>query len=1158
MNPTVKEEDTKTEQRGKSPTAKREEEVLAFWKERGIFEKTLAKKVPRGDFVFYDGPPFATGLPHHGSLLSSIIKDVVPRYKTMRGYHVRRRWGWDCHGLPIENIVEKELGLKTKKDIEEIGIDVFNEKARSTVLRYVSDWKTYIDRIGRWVDYENSYKTMDNTYIESVWWVLKRLNEKSLLYEGRKVLMYCPHCETPLAKAEIAADNTYKDITEESITAKFKVRNPEKYGFPKNTYILAWTTTPWTLPGNVALAVGRDIDYVLLQNGDQYVVTALALAPKNLEILRKAKGSDLIGLEYEPLYEIPAITKYQGKKHVVLSADFVSTEEGTGIVHTAVMYGEDDFVLGQKEKLPMVQLLNPNATYNSEAPEFIRGLYIKGAEKLIKDDLESRGLLYERKNHTHSYPHCWRCGTPLIYNAVPSWFIDIQKVKSKMLSENEKINWVPEHLKEGRFRNIVENAPDWTISRNRFWASPLPIWKEKGGSEIRIIGSLEELNRLAKKSGNRYFVLRHGEAESNVKNIVSSRADDGVDLTQKGKGEAARAAEVLKDKKIDLIISSPFPRTKHTAEIVREALGISQSSVRTDELLSEINTGVFHGGPLSKYHSHFSSLSEKFDKRPEGGETLTDLKRRVGGFLEKLEKEYSGKNILIVTHEYPTWMLFVAAKGADRKEALSMNTTDDFLKTGEVRELTISHVPKNKDYELDLHRPYADTITVLDEAGKEYTRIPEVIDCWVESGSMPFAEYHYPFENKEIFERKSPGDFIAEYVAQTRTWFYYMHAIGVLLFNRLSFRNVVSTGTILAADGEKISKSKRNYTDPIELINTFGSDAIRFYLMSSPVMQGEDVNFRDEDVKDAHNRVIRMLVNCLNFFELYKSEYDKHISPKKSPNILDRWILARLNTLVRESTDAFDRYDMPQASRLIRDFVDEYSTWYIRRSRDRVKGENVADKKYAIATERHVLETVSLLIAPLMPFLAEHVYLRIGGEHESVHLASWPSAEKRGFLWFAGSKDTKLTHLMNEVRKLVSEALKVREEAGIKVRQPLQSVSIPNKEIARNTELSSLLKDELNVKEVLFSSGAIAMDTTLTPELKKEGMVRDLIREIQDKRKEMKLMPGDMISVSVKLSENDFSILKDTREEVEKETNATEVNFEARNAALREITILKS
>ncbi len=485
-----------------SATSQKEEEVLDFWKKNSIFEKSLNKPAPKGEFVFYDGPPFATGLPHHGHLLGSTSKDLFGRYRTMRGYHVRRRWGWDCHGLPIESKVEEKLGFKSKKDILTLGVEKFNETARSMVLEYVRDWKRYIERLGRWVDFDNSYKTMDSSFTESVWWALKEIYKKGNLYEGRKVLMYCPHCETPLAKAEIAMDNTYKDVTEEAVVVKFRILDPESIGIKGSAFILAWTTTPWTLPGNIALAVGDEIDYAFIKQDDATLIVArdradhLGLSSAGAHIV---KGKVLIDLKYEPLYAIDKVKSHDGKKWQVLSADFVTTTDGTGVVHTAVMYGEDDYALGLKEGLPMVPLLNANATYNENAPELVRGYYIKKGEKVIKEDLETRGLLFKKEAYTHSYPHCHRCGTPLIYNAVSSWFINVQSIKDKMLTENEHIAWVPEHLKLGRFRNIVEGAPDWTISRNRFWASPLPIWKDKDGN-VTVIGSLEELKSLTNRA----------------------------------------------------------------------------------------------------------------------------------------------------------------------------------------------------------------------------------------------------------------------------------------------------------------------------------------------------------------------------------------------------------------------------------------------------------------------------------------------------------------------------------------------------------------------------------------------------------------------------------------------------------------------------------
>lgn len=1127
-------------EKGKSETAKREEEVLAFWRENKTFERSLEKDAPKGEFVFYDGPPFATGLPHHGSLLSSIIKDVIPRYKTMRGYRVRRRWGWDTHGLPIENLVEKELGIKTKKEIEEIGVAKFNEAARSMVLKYVEDWKIYVERVGRWVDYENSYKTMDNTFIESVWWALKRLWDKDLLYEGRKVLMYCPHCETPLAKAEIAADNTYKDITEEAVTVKFKVKNPEKHGFPENTFLLAWTTTPWTLPGNVALAVGSEIAYVVSKNGEEHLITAEALAPKDSEVVKKVSGKELVGIAYEPLFDIPQMQTE--KSHCVYAADFVTTGDGTGIVHTAVMYGEDDYVLGQKENLPMVQMLNPNGTYNDVVPEFLRGVYIKTAEKEIKRELESRGLLFEKKNHTHSYPHCWRCGTALIYNAVASWFINIQKVKAKMLSENQKVNWVPDHLKNGRFGKIVESAPDWTISRNRFWASPLPIWKSKEG-EVMVVGSLDEIKQRVKKSGNTYFVMRHGEAENNVQNIVNSDNVIACHLTDAGRAQVEEGVKL--SEKPDIIISSPLVRTKETAGIVAKHFGISENEVVIDERISEVNFGTFNNKSRREYHAQFDHVQDLYKKEAHS-ESWRSVRTRVGEFLREIENKYANKRILIVSHDTPITLMRAMVRGeteADTAKRLheAYGLEGHEAKNGAVIPLPYAALPWNADFELDLHRPYTDNLILIGDDGAEYTRIPEVVDCWVESGSMPFAEYHYPFENKEQFEKRAPGDFIAEYIAQTRTWFYYMHAMGVLLFDRQAFKNVVSTGTILASDGEKISKSKRNYTDPLELINEYGSDSMRLYLMGSPVMQSEDLRFRDEDVRDAHNKVVGMLWNTFKFFDLYQKEYDGTTEARKSTHVLDRWVLARLDELIAQTTTTMEAYDTPNTCRAIRAFVDEYSTWYVRRSRERVKSE-WHDKQYSLATQREVLLTLAKLLAPIAPFIAESIWRGIEGGG-SVHLEAWPEARAHGFLanFFGGNKKAEILEDMAKVRGIVSKALEARDKAGIKVRQPLAKLTI--KHIGLSDDLLEVIRDEVNVKGVEQATieNDLELDTNLTDELKEEGFVRDLIRATQGARKEAGFTIQDLSRTTYATSADAQAIITKNEKTLKEATKSSEI-----------------
>ena len=1158
------------EKRDKSETAKREEEILAFWRENKTFERSLEKPSPKGEFVFYDGPPFATGLPHHGSLLSSIIKDVIPRYKTMRGYRVRRRWGWDTHGLPIENLVEKELGLTTKKDIEKIGIAKFNETARGVVLKYVADWKAYVERVGRWVDYDNSYKTMDNTFIESVWWALKRLWEKELLYEGRKVLMYCPHDETPLAKAEIAADNTYKDITEEAVTVKFKVKNPSAHGLPEHTYLLAWTTTPWTLPGNVALAINTGIPYTVYRIAAEYgipntgyemhIVAKELLqsvtAGRQVEVVTEKSGSELVGIEYEPLFDIPQMQTETS--HKVYTADFVTTGEGTGIVHTAVMYGEDDYVLGQKEKLPMVQMLTANGSYNDVVPEFLRGKYIKDAEKDIKKDLEARGLLFEKKNHTHSYPHCWRCGTPLIYNAVTSWFINIQKVKAKMLSENQKVNWVPDHLKNGRFGKIVESAPDWTISRNRFWASPLPIWKNKEG-KVMVIGSLNEIKQRVKKSGNTYFVMRHGECEGNIKQIVNSDNSIENHLTEKGRAQVADSARAV-DEPFDLIVTSPLTRSVETAEIMREALKISKENVVVDARLSEVHFGEFNNGSREKYVTAFENMAERAHKSPGGVETWREVRLRVGGFVRELEAAHTEKRILIVTHDTPGFILQSLARGETSEEAVAKHPTfhqDLHFKNAEVQPLDFVPLPLNSNYELDLHRPYTDNLVLLDGDGAEYTRIPEVVDCWVESGSMPFAEYHYPFENKAQFESRAPGDFIAEYIAQTRTWFYYLHAIGVTVFDRLAFKNVVSTGNLLAADGQKISKSKGNYTDPLALIDQYGSDAYRLYLMSSPVMQAEDVRFRDEDVRDAHNRVIGILWNTFKFFDLYQKEFDGKAVARASEHVLDRWILARLDELIGEMTDAMEKYETPLAVRAFRGFVDDYSTWYVRRSRDRVKGE-WHDKHHSLATQREVLLTMAKLIAPIMPFIAEEIWRGIEGGG-SVHLEAWPTvAPRSGFFarLFGGTKKDLILEEMALTRAVVSKALEARDKAGIKVRQPLSRLQVSGVRFQGSQDLLNVIRDEVNVKGVEINpnlpEGTVLLDTELTPELKEEGFVRDLIRAIQGARKEAGLNPGESAEVTLNASKDVEALITKYMKEIS-ETTHTTITFGTVDAAKQKI-----
>jgi isoleucyl-tRNA synthetase len=1142
--------------RTKSETALREEAILAFWDEHHTFEKSLAKASPKGEFVFYDGPPFATGLPHMGHLLGSSVKDVVGRYKTMQGYHVARTWGWDCHGLPIEHMVEKKLSLKTKKDIEVMGIDAFNAEAKSTVLAYVEDWKQYVERLGRWVDFDHSYKTMDNSYIESVWWALKKIHADKRLYEGKKVLMYCPHCETPLSKAEIAMDDSYKDVTDEAAFVKFKLKNSE-LGIADDTptYIVAWTTTPWTLPGNVALAIHPNLTYALarvkprlerFEEGEpvpihksQFIillankVEELGMKGYLLEMVKEIKGSDLIGLSYEPLYDIPKAKAVGSEKAwTVQAADFVTTEDGTGVVHIAPMYGEDDYMLGATHGLPVVPLLDATGTFNADAPELVRGMYYKKGGKYVLEDIERRGLLFATHNYTHSYPHCYRCGTALIYNALTSWFIDIQSVKQRLLDTNNDIAWYPDHLKEGRFKHIVEGAPDWTISRNRFWASPLPIWKHETTGAVTVLGSLAEVRAHTKRSGNRYLFIRHGQADNNLLGVVSSLPTNEHHLTDTGRTQITHAAESLRNQGVTKIITSPLMRTRESAEILADTLGIDRAQIVIEDRFKEWQLGVLEGTPITGLRECYPTHRDRFLRAPEGGESLTDMKRRIGAALYELEETYTNETILIVGHEYTTWLATCVAAGADTLASVEIRgTTEDFVKNGEVHVIDFVPLSHNVEFEIDLHRPYIDTLPLVAEDGARLIRIPEVVDCWVESGLMPLASSHVLGTSLAQPERY-PGDFIAEYIAQTRTWFYYMHAMGVLLFDTPSFTHCVTTGTILAEDGSKMSKSKGNFTDPLVNLDRYGADALRLYMLGSVVMQSEDMSFRDEELKEVHNRFIGILWNTYKFYEMYVDSSLTHTSSNSpATNPLDVWVLARLDQTIVQMTTYLDTYDTIRAIRTAREFVTDLSTWYIRRSRDRFKSEDALDRTAAIATTRHVLTTLATLLAPLAPFIAERIYQGVGGSEESVHLAVWPTAT---------GHDADVLTRMQETRALVSEALELRAQAGIKIRQPLQSLTIPSE----SGVYEALVLDELNTKQIIRGT-TLYLDTVLTDTLKQEGDIREFIRSVQDARKKAGLLPQDRVTLLIATDDAGKEIVEGARTELLRVAGVTEVRYDA-------------
>jgi isoleucyl-tRNA synthetase len=909
---------------------KMEEEILKFWKDNKIFEKSVNKKAPRGDYVFYDGPPFATGTPHYGHIVASLMKDAVPRYFTMQGYRVERRWGWDCHGLPIENIVEQELGVKSKKDIEEkIGVDKFNELCRSKVLMFADVWKKFIPRIGRWVDMEHAYKTMDLDYMESIWWVFKQLWDKGLIYEGHKSMHICPRCETTLSQSEISQG--YKDVQDVAVVIKFELLDEP------NTYVLAWTTTPWTLPGNVALAVGEDIDYLKIKIGKDYFILAKATAEKTLagqqfEIVKNLKGKDLVGKSYQPLF--PYFDSPENRKNgfKIYAADFVATEEGTGVVHIAPAFGEDDMKLGKEKNLPFIQHVDFSGRFTLGVKDFAGELVKPTADphatdKKIVDWLETNGKLFVREKHMHSYPFCWRCDTPLLNYATSSWFVKVAAIKEKILKLAEKVNWVPEHIKGGRFGKWLEGAEDWSISRQRYWGSVLPIWKCKCG-EIKVFGGKEELEKIS-------------------------------------------------GKKID-----------------------------------------------------------------------------------------------------------------------------------------------------DLHKHIVDKITFkCEKCGGEMRRIPDVLDCWFESGSMPYAQMHYPFENKKKFEKNFPAKFIAEGVDQTRCWFYYLHVLSTAIMDDVAFFNVIANGIVLAEDGQKMSKRLKNYPDPTEVINRYGADALRYYLLTSPVMKADTLNFSVKGVDEMFKKLIMILWNVFSFYQMYTT--DKTKPAAKSKNILDQWIISKLQLLLRTVTEKMNAYDLVLANRPIMDFVNDLSTWYLRRSRDRFKGEDKKDKEAALGTLKYILLALSKIIAPSIPFIAEKIYQELKGPEESVHLETWPKFEKK-------LVNQKILDQMELAKKIVEAGLAARASAGIKIRQPLASYSTT---LAKTLapEYAELIKEELNILDLKF--GEDKLDTELTDELKAQGLVREIVRTINALRKDAGLSIADRIALNFETADSRTEkVMRDFEDKIKKET----------------------